>query len=157
MIIFAERIQLFIGMALDRPFLMSFHIGGNIGFMNRSNKREKSTSTNFTVPARQKMSFEEFVDLIYRHVGVEKLKSKLKITLQFEDCAKPKSSLIMNDETLDSMFFLAEKDESFSAQIYVETVEIQRRKLRPMFVVILVLMFLSIGLALDPPKPKVGA
>ena len=96
----------------------------------------------------------EFVNLIYKHAGVDKsTEFKLKITLDLQDfqkpkpspieseecldmtCSKhgkPKSSMylqpcgkttpIMSEETLDLIYFLAERDENFWAQICVEFV-----------------------------------
>ncbi|CAI9281093.1 unnamed protein product [Lactuca saligna] len=115
------------GTALSRPFFMSFYYGGNIEYENGEINRDESTST-FTIPARHKMRYQEFVDLVYAAVGVEKEKFKLKFTLHFELCGKPNSSLITSDGTLDLIFFLAEKDEGFRAHIYFEMVEILQGK-----------------------------
>lgn len=115
------------GTALSRPFFMSFYYGGNIEYENGEIKRDESTST-FTIPARHKMRYQEFVDLVYAAVGVEKENFKLKFTLYFELCGKPNSSLITSDGTLDLIFFLAEKDEGFRAHIHFEMVEILQGK-----------------------------
>ncbi|XP_071710014.1 uncharacterized protein [Rutidosis leptorrhynchoides] len=115
-------------MALERPFLVNIYYGGNIEYVNGHVKHHNST-THFTVVARDKIPYEQFLDLIYKHIGIEKQKCKLKVTMHFEHCGKPMSSPIMSDQTLDLMYFCAEKDEDFFAQVHVEREDIMLEKL----------------------------
>lgn len=76
------------------------------------------------IPVSRKIGYGDFVKLIYEHFGVDNRTFKMKITLHFELCGKPKSAPIFSDETLDLMYFLANKDPNFCAQIHVETISI---------------------------------
>nr|GEU57946.1 hypothetical protein [Tanacetum cinerariifolium] len=87
-------------MALERPLLASFYLGGHIVYANGLVKHRASTST-FTVVLRRKMHYHEFVSMIYQHLEVARRIFKLKITLHFEHCGEPKSSPITSEETLD--------------------------------------------------------
>ncbi|GKD52611.1 hypothetical protein Tco_1281587, partial [Tanacetum coccineum] len=68
----------------------------------------------------RRMPYQEFVSFIYRHVAVDRIKFKFKITLDLQDCGNVKTTAIISEETLDFMYFLAERsDENFWAQIRV--------------------------------------
>ena len=143
-------------MDLERPFAMTFRIcvcAVDFEYMNVLLRRG-GLNSSFTVVARRKMSYHEFVSLIYEQAGLhKKLDFQLKISLDLQDFQKPKPSSIeseeclditcskhgkpkssmylqpcgkttpiMSEETLDLMYFLAERDESFWAQICVEFV-----------------------------------
>ncbi|KAL4590377.1 hypothetical protein LXL04_003306 [Taraxacum kok-saghyz] len=111
------------GMDLHPPFLMTFYHGGNIKYEDGAIKKDISTSS-FMIPASHNIRYEEFVNLIYEHVGVDKRMFKMNITLHFEVCGKPNSAPIFSDKTLDLMFYLAKQDPHYCAQIHVETISI---------------------------------
>ncbi|GKA32441.1 clavaminate synthase-like protein [Tanacetum coccineum] len=109
-------------MDLERPFPMTFHIGsGGVPFPYvRDGLVGCGTNLSFTVVARRRMPYQEFVSFIYRHVGVDRNKFKFKITLDLQDCGNVKTTPIISEETLDFMYFLGERsDENFWAQIRV--------------------------------------
>ncbi|KAL4583803.1 hypothetical protein LXL04_008387 [Taraxacum kok-saghyz] len=112
------------GMASFQPFLMSFYHGGKIKFVNGALKGDNSTSS-FTIYAPNEMRYEDFLNLVEKHSGIERLPIfTFRFTLHFNYCGKPKSTPITNDETLKVMFFLAKKDPSFRAQLHLEKVEV---------------------------------
>ncbi|PWA63955.1 hypothetical protein CTI12_AA348530 [Artemisia annua] len=113
-------------MALARPLVVNFYHGGNIRFIAYGLVQHAESTKTFTVVLRNEMYYLDFVSMIYQHVGVDRRNFKLKITQHFEDCGEPKSSPIISDETLDVMYFLAEKDENFCAHVHVEIEEIPR-------------------------------
>ncbi|GKB43714.1 hypothetical protein Tco_0888656 [Tanacetum coccineum] len=65
------------------------------------------------------MRFVEFPDLIYAHIGVEKVAFKLDIKLYQELNGMPNVTLLYSDATLETMYFLAEIETRFWGQIHV--------------------------------------
>nr|GEU57947.1 hypothetical protein [Tanacetum cinerariifolium] len=100
---------------------MTFHIGSQVVPCVRDDLvRCGANFSSFTVVARRRMPYQEFVSFIYRHVGVDRNKFKFKITLDLQDCGNVKTTAIISEETLDFMYFLAKRsDENFWAQIHV--------------------------------------
>ncbi|KAL4583802.1 hypothetical protein LXL04_008386 [Taraxacum kok-saghyz] len=114
----------FKSMALFQPLHMTFYHGGKIEFVNGALRGDDSTSS-FTIYAANEMRYEEFLNLVEKHSGIERLPIfTFRFTLHFNYCGKPKSTPITNDETLKVMFFLAKKDPSFRAQLHLEKVEV---------------------------------
>ncbi|PWA73742.1 MULE transposase domain-containing protein [Artemisia annua] len=70
------------------------------------------------------MCYEEFIDLVYAHVGVERASFKVNISLYYQFQGISKISLIRSDESLDTIYFLAEKDENYWGQVRVEVEKI---------------------------------
>ena len=70
-------------MALDRPFLMSLYWGGNIRYDNGVIKGDESTLTTSNI-VRHKMGYDEFKDLVYAHLRVDKTAYKLNISLCYQ-------------------------------------------------------------------------
>ncbi|GKA71992.1 hypothetical protein Tco_0778208 [Tanacetum coccineum] len=58
-------------MSLDCPFKVNLYWGGNIESENGFIKGDKSTLTT-SIMVRRKVRYEEFIDLVYAHVGVQR-------------------------------------------------------------------------------------
>ncbi|KAI3779089.1 hypothetical protein L2E82_08571 [Cichorium intybus] len=116
-------------MALDRPFLINLYWGGNIEYVNGIVKGDQSTLTTSNI-VRHKMSYEEFKDLIYAHVGIDKIAYKLSISLCYQFGGICNISRVINDSSLELMYYLAENDQNYYGQVLVEIEKISHEQTR---------------------------
>nr|KAJ0187554.1 hypothetical protein LSAT_V11C900494220 [Lactuca sativa] len=117
-------------MSLDRPFMINLYWGGNILYENGFVKGDHSTLTTSNV-VRHKLQYEEFKDLVYAHVGVEKTIYKLNISLCYEFSGKSYISRIISDSSLDVMYYLAKNDENYYAQVIIVVEKIAQEQVMP--------------------------
>ncbi|KAL4575286.1 hypothetical protein LXL04_022128 [Taraxacum kok-saghyz] len=106
-------------MALDRPFLMTLYWGGNIRYDNGVIKGDESTLTTSNI-VRHKMGYDEFKDLVYAHLRVDKTSYKLNISLCYQFGGISNISRVISDSCLEVMYYLAENDENYCGQVWVD-------------------------------------
>lgn len=106
-------------MTLDRPFMINLYWGGNIKYENGIIKGDHSTFSTSNI-VRHKMGYEEFKDLCYAHVGVEKASHKLNISLCYQFGGQSTISRVINDSSLDVMYYLAENVANYWGQVLIE-------------------------------------
>nr|KAJ0216107.1 hypothetical protein LSAT_V11C300133080 [Lactuca sativa] len=116
-------------MGLDRSFMINLYWGGNILYENGFVKGDHSTLTTSNV-VRHKL-YEEFKDLVYAHIGVEKTTYKLNISLCYEFSGKSYISRIISDLSLDVMYYLAENNENYYAQVIIVVEKIAQEQVMP--------------------------
>ncbi|KAL4555227.1 hypothetical protein LXL04_037838 [Taraxacum kok-saghyz] len=108
-----------ISMALDRPFLMSLYWDDNIRYDNGVIKGDESTLTTSNI-VRHKMGYDEFKDLVYAHLRVDKTAYKLNISLCYQFGGVSNISRVISDSCLEVMYYLAENDENYCGQVWVD-------------------------------------
>ena len=106
-------------MDLNRPFMITFDWGGNVEYDNGIIKGDESTLTASDI-IRRKIRYEQFKDLVYALVGVEKSSYKLNMSLCYQYSGRSNIAPLINDSTLDMMYYLAETNESYCGQVCVE-------------------------------------
>lgn len=97
-------------------FLLSIYIGcGNIEYVNGLIKDDQSTlySSNIAI---LRMGYEEFKELIYVHVGVDKIVYNLSISLCYEFGGIYNISRVIGDSSLDVMYCLAENNQNIECK-----------------------------------------
>ena len=120
-------------MALNRPFMINLYWGGNIKYENGIIKGDESTFNTSNI-VRHKMSYEEFKDLVFAQVGVEKNAYKLNMSLCYEYYGRSNIAQLISDSSLDVMYFLAENDEKYWGQICIEIEKITQVSINTGFV-----------------------
>ncbi|CAI9282062.1 unnamed protein product [Lactuca saligna] len=70
------------------------------------------------------MGYEEFKDLCYVHVGVEKASHKLNISLCYQFGGQSTISRVISDSSLDVMYYLAENVANYWGQVLIEVEKI---------------------------------
>ncbi|KAD4889160.1 hypothetical protein E3N88_21233 [Mikania micrantha] len=100
------------------PILVQLYWGGNVSYQNGSISYDASTRST-TVIIREKISYEAFIDLIFKHLQVEnefyQLKLKFYYTFQgFSQCSE-----IFNDSSMEVLYYLATTGGNFHADVYV--------------------------------------
>nr|GEZ52232.1 hypothetical protein [Tanacetum cinerariifolium] len=110
-------------MALGRPFNVNLYWGCNIESENGFIKGDKSTLTT-SIVVRRKVRYEEFIDLVYAHVGVERASILGKYCTILPISYLKLITLTRSDKSLDATYFLAEKDENYWGQVRVEVEKI---------------------------------
>lgn len=99
-------------MALNRPFMITLYWGGNVEYENGIIKGDESTMSASDI-IRQKIRYEQFQDLAYALVGVEKSSYKLNMSLCYQYSGRSNIAPLINDSTLDMLYYLAETDENY--------------------------------------------
>ncbi|KAD3338467.1 hypothetical protein E3N88_33988 [Mikania micrantha] len=100
------------------PILVQLYWGGNVSYQNGSISYDASTRST-TVVIREKSSYEEFIDLIYKHLQIEKEFYQLKLKLYYTFQGFSQSSEIFNDSSLEVLYYLATTFGNFHADVYV--------------------------------------
>lgn len=77
---------------------------------------------------RHKMWYEEFKDLINAHVEVDKITYKLNMSLCYQFGGIYNTSRVINDSSLDVMYYLAENDQNYYGQVIVEIEKISHEQ-----------------------------
>ncbi|CAI9295780.1 unnamed protein product [Lactuca saligna] len=106
-------------MALNRPFMITLYWGGNVEYENGIIKGDESTMSASDI-IRQKIRYEQFQDLAYALVGVEKSSYKLNMSLCYQYSGRSNIAPLINDSTLDMLYYLAATDENYWGQVCVE-------------------------------------
>ena len=106
-------------MTLDRPFMIVLYWSGNIEYKNGTLKGDHSTFSSTNI-VRNKMGYEEFKDLCYAHVGVEKKSYKLNISLCYQFGGESSITRVISDSSLEVMYYLAENVENYRGQVFVK-------------------------------------
>ncbi|XP_023743043.2 uncharacterized protein LOC111891205 [Lactuca sativa] len=106
-------------MALNRPFMITLYWGDNVEYENGIIKGDESTMSASDI-IRQKIRYEQFQDLAYALVGVEKSSYKLNMSLCYQYSGRSNIAPLINDSTLDMLYYLAMTDENYWGQVCVE-------------------------------------
>nr|KAJ0196393.1 hypothetical protein LSAT_V11C700368590 [Lactuca sativa] len=107
-------------MALNYPFMIILYWEGNIEYENGFNNSDQATFSASDI-LRHKIWYKQFKDLIYTHDRVEKPVYKLNLSLCYQYCGRSNMVPLINDSSLDMMYYLTENDENYCGQIYVDT------------------------------------
>ncbi|KAL8256294.1 hypothetical protein R6Q59_031361 [Mikania micrantha] len=92
--------------------------GGNVSYQNgRTSYNASTRSTTFII--EEKKSYEEFIDLIYKHFQIEKEFYQLKLKLYYTFQGFSQSSEFFNDSSLEVLYYLATTGGNFYADVYV--------------------------------------
>ena len=99
-------------MALTCPFLINLYWDGNIKYENGVIKGDESILSTLDI-LRHKIRYEQFQDLVYAHVRVEKCTLKLNMSLCYQYYGRSNMSHLVNESSVDMMYYIVENDENY--------------------------------------------
>ncbi|KAD4585227.1 hypothetical protein E3N88_22828 [Mikania micrantha] len=106
-------------MSSFRPFLVKLYWNGETCYVNGVVNYDESTlSTSFIM--RYRMTYEQFVDEICKHIQIQKESSILNLLLYYSFQSISESSYLVSEESMNMLYFLAENELHFMAHIKVK-------------------------------------
>ncbi|KAD4179919.1 hypothetical protein E3N88_28510 [Mikania micrantha] len=106
-------------MSSFRPFLVKLYWNGETSYVNGVVNYDESTLfTSFIM--RYRMTYEQFVDEICKHIQIQKESSILNLLLYYSFQSIFESSYLVSEESMNMLYFLAENELHFMAHIKVK-------------------------------------
>ncbi|KAD7477495.1 hypothetical protein E3N88_00631 [Mikania micrantha] len=106
-------------MSSFRPFLVKLYWNGETCYVNGVVNYDESTlSTSFIM--RYRMTYEQFVDEICKHIQIQKESSIMNLLLYYSFQSISESSYLVSEESMNMLYFLAENELHFMAHIKVK-------------------------------------
>ncbi|KAD1644712.1 hypothetical protein E3N88_42500 [Mikania micrantha] len=100
------------------PILIQLYWGGGVTYENERILADNNTRST-TLIIQQKISYEEFLNLICFHLQVDNDLYRLTLKLYYTFNSNSQSSEIFNDSSLEVLYYLASNVHNFYANVHV--------------------------------------